>query len=131
MAGRAALRLTRKVIGSTICPEASMEIGQPMWSCMQQRWASKKQGGSTQNRGGSLPKMLGIKLYGGQVCSPGNIILRQRGTEFHPGANVGMGKDHTLFALTDGSIKFHTRKYPSKRRFVSVLEQSSQKTLQR
>ena len=52
--------------------------------------ASKKQGGSTQNRGGSLPKMLGIKLYGGQACSAGNIIIRQRGTEFHPGSNVGM-----------------------------------------
>ena len=52
--------------------------------------ASKKQGGSTQNRGGSLPKMLGIKLYGGQSCQPGNIIVRQRGTEFHPGQNVGM-----------------------------------------
>jgi ribosomal protein L27 len=52
--------------------------------------ASKKQGGSTQNRGGSLPKMLGIKLYGGQACSAGNIIVRQRGTEFHPGRNVGL-----------------------------------------
>lgn len=61
--------------------------------------ASKKQGGSTQNRGGSLPKMLGIKLYGGQACSAGNIIIRQRGTEFHPGSNVGMvSQDRTLLS---------------------------------
>lgn len=59
--------------------------------------ASKKQGGSTQNRGGSLPKMLGIKLYGGQSCQPGNIIVRQRGTEFHPGQNVGMVRTEELY----------------------------------
>lgn len=60
------------------------------WQWQQLRWASKKQGGSTQNTKDSLPKFLGIKLYGGQRCIPGNIIIRQRGTEFHPGANVGM-----------------------------------------
>ena len=87
---------------------------------MQQiRWASKKQGGSTQNNKDSNPKYLGVKLYGGQRCSPGNIIVRQRGTEFHPGLNVGMGKDHTLFSLVDGNVKF-TKDRRRKRRFVSV-----------
>ncbi|KAK9908690.1 hypothetical protein WJX75_001519 [Coccomyxa subellipsoidea] len=90
----------------------------------QKRWASKKQGGSTQNRGGSLPKMLGVKLYGGQSCRAGNIIIRQRGTEFHPGQNVGMGTDHTLFALVDGNVKFQTNKYPWKR-IVSVLPKAA------
>lgn len=72
----------------------------------QVRWASKKQGGSTQNSKGSNPKYLGVKLYGGHACRAGNIIVRQRGTEFHPGVNVGMGRDHTLFSLTDGSVRF-------------------------
>lgn len=149
----------------------------------QLRWASKKQGGSTQNNKGANPKYLGIKMYGGQRCSVGNIIVRQRGTEFHPGANVGMvrlrgwggdggwgccavaagrvhgqpgvgparlglrcgvgacrtsrsgpvtasrtrcspgivqGRDHTLFALADGSIQFAFDKQ-RKRRMVSIL----------
>jgi large subunit ribosomal protein L27 len=88
-------------------------------STVQRRWASKKQGGSTQNNKDSLPKMLGIKLYGGQRCIPGNIIIRQRGTEFHPGPNVGMGRDHTIFALTEGRVKFSYNKL-SKRRTISV-----------
>ena len=65
-----------------------MAAGGAQWQ--QVRWASKKQGGSTQNTKDSLPKFLGVKLFGGQRCIPGNIIVRQRGTEFHPGANVGM-----------------------------------------
>ncbi|GAB4823254.1 hypothetical protein N2152v2_010300 [Parachlorella kessleri] len=81
--------------------------------------ASKKQGGSTQNNKDSLPKYLGVKLYGGQRCIPGNIIVRQRGTEFHPGDNVGMGRDHTLFALVPGTVKFSYNRQ-KKRRFVSV-----------
>ena len=83
------------------------------------RWASKKQGGSTQNNKDSNPKYLGVKLYGGQRCSPGNIIVRQRGTEFHPGVNVGMGRDHTLFSLIDGHIKF-IKDRRRKRTFIHV-----------
>ncbi|KAL6766518.1 MRPL27 [Auxenochlorella protothecoides x Auxenochlorella symbiontica] len=86
----------------------------------QLRWASKKQGGSTQNNKGQNPQNLGIKMYGGQRCIPGNIIVRQRGTEFHPGANVGMGKDHTLFALIPGNIQFSFDKR-RKRRMVAIL----------
>ncbi|WP_338414617.1 50S ribosomal protein L27 [uncultured Sphaerotilus sp.] len=68
--------------------------------------AQKKGGGSTRNGRDSQPKMLGVKAYGGQVVSAGSIIVRQRGTRFHAGTNVGMGRDHTLFALVDGTISF-------------------------
>ncbi len=68
--------------------------------------AQKKGGGSTRNGRDSNPKMLGVKAYGGQTVSAGSIIVRQRGTRVHPGVNVGVGKDHTLFALVDGMVKF-------------------------
>jgi large subunit ribosomal protein L27 len=68
--------------------------------------AQKKGGGSTRNGRDSQPKMLGVKAFGGQVVSAGSIIVRQRGTKFHAGLNVGMGKDHSLFALIDGQINF-------------------------
>jgi large subunit ribosomal protein L27 len=68
--------------------------------------AQKKGGGSTRNGRDSKPKMLGVKVYGGQVVTAGSIIVRQRGTKFHAGANVGMGRDHTLFALADGVVSF-------------------------
>ncbi len=68
--------------------------------------AQKKGGGSTRNGRDSQPKMPGVKAFGGQVISAGSIIVRQRGTKFHTGTNVGMGKDHTLFALVDGSVSF-------------------------
>ena len=68
--------------------------------------AQKKGGGSTRNGRDSQPKMLGVKAYGGQQVSAGSIIVRQRGTKFHAGTGVGMGKDHTLFALVDGAISF-------------------------
>ncbi|MCM2253248.1 MAG: 50S ribosomal protein L27 [Ramlibacter sp.] len=71
--------------------------------------AQKKGGGSTRNGRDSQPKMLGVKAYGGELISAGSIIVRQRGTRFHPGTNVGLGKDHTLFALVDGHVKFATR----------------------
>ena len=71
--------------------------------------AHKKGGGSTRNGRDSKPKMLGVKMYGGQLVSPGAIIVRQRGTQFHPGTNVGIGKDHTLFALTEGHVSFTTK----------------------
>jgi large subunit ribosomal protein L27 len=68
--------------------------------------AQKKGGGSTRNGRDSQPKMLGVKAYGGQLISAGSIIVRQRGTRFHAGTNVGMGRDHTLFALVDGTVSF-------------------------
>ena len=68
--------------------------------------AQKKGGGSTRNGRDSQPKMLGVKVFGGQEVPAGSIIVRQRGTKFHAGANVGTGKDHTLFALVDGKVSF-------------------------
>jgi len=80
--------------------------------------AHKKAGGSSRNGRDSEGRRLGVKLYGGQAAVAGNIIIRQRGTEYHPGANVGMGRDHTLFALIDGLVKFSTG-YKN-RRFVNI-----------
>jgi large subunit ribosomal protein L27 len=68
--------------------------------------AQKKGGGSTRNGRDSKPKMLGVKTFGGELISAGAIIVRHRGTKFHPGTNVGIGKDHTLFALVDGHVSF-------------------------
>ena len=82
--------------------------------------AHKKAGGSTRNGRDSESKRLGVKLFGGQAAVAGNIILRQRGTQFHPGDNVGIGKDHTLFAKTNGAVKFEV-KGPKNRRYVSIV----------
>ncbi|MDR5867877.1 50S ribosomal protein L27 [Halomonas koreensis] len=82
--------------------------------------AHKKAAGSTRNGRDSESKRLGVKLFGGQAVTPGNIIVRQRGTKFHAGAGVGIGKDHTLFALDEGVVKFET-KGPKNRKFVSVV----------
>ncbi|MBT6058949.1 MAG: 50S ribosomal protein L27, partial [Gammaproteobacteria bacterium] len=76
-------------------------------------------GGSTNNGRDSVSKRLGVKMFGGEVAKAGNIIVRQRGTRFHPGENVGCGKDHTLFAKADGVIKFIV-KGPRNRKFVCV-----------
>ncbi len=81
--------------------------------------AQKKGGGSTRNGRDSKPKMLGVKAYGGELISAGAIIVRQRGTKFHPGVNVGIGKDHTLFALADGHVSFAI-KGPLNKHTVSV-----------
>jgi len=81
--------------------------------------AHKKGGGSTHNGRDSKPKMLGVKAFGGELISAGAIIVRQRGTQFHPGAHVGIGKDHTLFALVDGHVSFGT-KGPLNKPTVSV-----------
>lgn len=81
--------------------------------------AHKKGAGSSKNGRESHSKRLGVKIYGGQVIKAGNIIVRQRGTKHHPSDNVGIGKDHTLFALTDGIVKFTKTK--NNRSFVSVL----------
>ena len=68
--------------------------------------AQKKGGGSTRNGRDSKPKMLGVKAFGGELVSAGSIIVRQRGTKFHPGEGVGVGKDHTIFATVDGTVSF-------------------------
>ena len=81
--------------------------------------AHKKAGGSTNNGRDSESKRLGVKRFGGEVVLAGNIIVRQRGTHFHPGENMGCGKDHTLFAKADGIVRFAV-KGPKKRRFVSI-----------
>jgi len=83
--------------------------------------AHKKAGGSTRNGRDSNPKFLGVKCSGGSSVIPGNIIIRQRGTKVHPGLNVGMGRDHTLFALKPGKVVF-VRKGPENRQFVSVVD---------
>ena len=80
--------------------------------------AHKKAGGSTRNGRDSISKRLGVKKFGGEKVRPGNIIVRQRGTKFHPGLNVGMGKDYTLFALVEGVVKFE--RLDKKRKKVSV-----------
>ena len=77
--------------------------------------AQKKGGGSTRNGRDSQPKMLGVKKFGGEVINAGSIIVRQRGTQFHPGINVGIGKDHTLFALVDGHVSFAIKGSMNKR----------------
>ena len=82
--------------------------------------AHKKAGGSSRNGRDSNPKMLGVKLFGGEKIAGGNIIVRQRGTKFHAGEGVGMGKDHTLFALRDGNVSFKTGF--KRRTYVSVIE---------
>ena len=81
--------------------------------------AQKKGGGSTRNGRDSQPKMLGVKAFGGELITAGAIIVRQRGTRFHPGLNVGLGKDHTLFALVDGHVSFAV-KGPLSKHMVSV-----------
>ena len=82
--------------------------------------AHKKAGGSSRNGRESESKRLGVKRYGGQFVLAGNIIVRQRGTEFHPGLNVGLGRDHTLFALIDGNVEF-TIKGEKRRRTVNIV----------
>ncbi|MER1941031.1 MULTISPECIES: 50S ribosomal protein L27 [unclassified Castellaniella] len=77
--------------------------------------AHKKGGGSTRNGRDSESKRLGVKVYGGQQISAGGIIVRQRGTQFHPGVNVGIGKDHTLFSLVDGTVQFSVKGALNKR----------------
>jgi len=84
--------------------------------------AHKKAGGSTRNGRDSNPKYLGVKRYGGQRVIAGNILIRQRGTKFHAGLNVGIGRDHTLFALKPGVVIFE-RKGGKNRQFVSVVEE--------
>ena len=85
--------------------------------------AHKKAGGSSRNGRDSESKRLGVKAYGGELIPAGSIIIRQRGTRFHPGVNVGMGKDHTLFALVRGKVTFAT-KGKDKKKFVSITPEA-------
>ncbi|KAF7598285.1 MAG: 50S ribosomal protein L27 [Candidatus Dactylopiibacterium carminicum] len=85
--------------------------------------AHKKAGGSSRNGRESEAKRLGVKRYGGQLVLAGNILVRQRGTEYHPGENVGMGKDHTLFALIEGRVQFLV-KGPQRRRTVTIVPEA-------
>ncbi len=84
--------------------------------------AHKKAGGSSRNGRDSAGRRLGVKKFGGEVVVPGNIILRQRGTKWHPGQNVGIGKDHTIFAKVDGNVEFNTK--VGGRTYVSVVPAS-------
>nr|VFK59465.1 MAG: large subunit ribosomal protein L27 [Candidatus Kentron sp. TC] len=84
--------------------------------------AHKKAGGSSRNGRDSESKRLGVKCFGGELVEPGNIIVRQRGTRFHPGVNVGCGRDHTLFAKAAGNVVFRV-KGPRNRKYVSILAQ--------
>jgi large subunit ribosomal protein L27 len=86
--------------------------------------AHKKAGGSTRNGRDSNPKYLGVKRFGGESVEAGNILVRQRGTRFHAGDNVGVGRDHTLYALSDGKVEFKDRGLP-KRKFVSVVTEEA------
>ena len=88
--------------------------------------AHKKAGGSSRNGRDSEAKRLGVKKFGGQNVIGGNIIIRQRGTKFYPGANVGMGKDHTLFALVDGRVAFHEGKLGRKFCSVQIMAEAAE-----
>ena len=88
--------------------------------------AHKKGEGSVKNGRDSQSKRLGVKIFGGQAAIAGNIIIRQRGTEYHPGKNVGVGRDFTLFALTDGLVEF--KKGKSDRTFVSIVDAPAEPT---
>jgi len=84
--------------------------------------AHKKAGGSSRNGRDTAGRRLGVKKFGGELVVPGNIIIRQRGTKWHPGNNVGMGRDHTIFALTGGQVKFH--RSTGGRTYVSVVDKA-------
>ena len=86
--------------------------------------AHKKAGGSSRNGRDSIGRRLGVKKFGGEQAVAGNILVRQRGTKYHPGSNVGIGKDHTLFALVDGTVEFRTRG-KEKRKYASVIPASA------
>ena len=90
--------------------------------------AHKKAGGSSRNGRDSAGRRLGVKIFGGQFCQAGNIIVRQRGTKFHPGNNVGLGKDHTIYALVNGEVRFSMGLHG--RTFVSIDPASANDTAQ-
>jgi ribosomal protein L27 len=90
------------------------------YGAMQMRWATKRAGGSTRNGRDSAGRRLGVKRHQDHFVMPGNIIVRQRGTKIHPGPNVGMGRDHTLYALVDGYVRFYVDPKHPERKYVGV-----------
>lgn len=100
----------RELVSSAPIYNSATDVSGEGLTLIFRRWATKKTAGSTKNGRDSKPKNLGVKKYGGERVVPGNIIVRQRGTRFHPGDYVGMGKDHTLFALKEGKVKFERNK---------------------
>ncbi|KAK4364930.1 hypothetical protein RND71_016288 [Anisodus tanguticus] len=109
----------RELVTSTPAYNTASDVSGDGLSLMFRRWATKKTAGSTKNGRDSNPKNLGVKKFGGERVIPGNIIVRQRGTRFHPGNYVGIGKDHTLYALKEGNVKFEHHKL-SGRKWVHV-----------
>ncbi|KAJ0982391.1 hypothetical protein J5N97_010646 [Dioscorea zingiberensis] len=109
----------REMVSSTPVYTGASETSGGL-SLIFRRWATKKTAGSTKNGRDSNPKYLGVKKFGGERVIPGNIIVRQRGTRFHPGDYVGMGKDHTLYALKEGNVRFERHKL-SGRKWVHVV----------
>ncbi|KAK4437766.1 50S ribosomal protein L27 [Sesamum alatum] len=109
----------RELIASTSVYSSASDVSGVGLSLVFRRWATKKTAGSTKNGRDSLPKNLGVKKFGGERVIPGNIIVRQRGTRFHPGNYVGIGKDHTLYALKEGCVKFERHKLTG-RKWVHV-----------
>ncbi|KAL0385078.1 UNVERIFIED_CONTAM: 50S ribosomal protein L27 [Sesamum radiatum] len=109
----------RDLMASTAVYNSASDASREGLSLVFRRWATKKTAGSTKNGRDSLPKNLGVKKFGGERVIPGNIIVRQRGTRFHPGNYVGIGKDHTLYALKEGCVKFERHKLTG-RKWVHV-----------
>ncbi|KAL2469376.1 uncharacterized protein Fot_50952 [Forsythia ovata] len=109
----------RDLITSTPVYSSAIDVSGEGLSLTFRRWATKKTAGSTKNGRDSLPKNLGVKKFGGERVIPGNIIVHQRGRRFHPGNYVGIGKDHTLYALKEGCVKFERHKL-SGRKWVHV-----------
>ncbi|KAI3446112.1 hypothetical protein Pfo_002777 [Paulownia fortunei] len=109
----------RDLVANTPVYSSASDVSGEGLSLVFRRWATKKTAGSTKNGRDSLPKNLGVKKFGGERVIPGNIIVRQRGTRFHPGNYVGMGKDHTLYALKEGCVKFEHHKLTG-RKWVHV-----------
>ncbi|KAK4401537.1 50S ribosomal protein L27 [Sesamum angolense] len=109
----------RELIASPSVYSSASDVSGEGLSLVFRRWATKKTAGSTKNGRDSLPKNLGVKKFGGERVIPGNIIVRQRGTRFHPGNYVGIGKDHTLYALKEGCVKFERHKLTG-RKWVHV-----------
>mmetsp|Transcript_20582 Transcript_20582/g.46686 ORF Transcript_20582/g.46686 Transcript_20582/m.46686 type:complete len:174 (-) Transcript_20582:50-571(-) len=112
-----------------LAPTATTRALLPVGLFQQVRGATKKAGGSSNNGRDSAGRRLGLKIQGGQIARPGNIIARQRGTKWHPGLNVGIGKDHTLFSLIEGRVVFDTKKGYLGRGFVGKRGTGDRKSI--
>ncbi|KAI8329365.1 ribosomal L27 protein-domain-containing protein [Choanephora cucurbitarum] len=122
--GRSFSQISSKLSNNVALSSQSRPMLMPLKNATdlsQVRWATKKSGGSSRNGRDSAGRRLGVKKFGGQQVVPGNIIVRQRGTKFHAGDNVGMGKDHTLFALEPGFVRFYSDPQHPKRRLVGIV----------